>query len=995
MEKLTDYTYHKDPKCFRLGEMKEHSYFIPFESAEKCGSPREESAYFHSLCGKWSFCYKTSILDMDDFYINGYDVSSFEKVSVPEIWQMHGKDRAMYMTSPYPFIYNPPHIPEKNPCAAYVKDFDLQIKDAKRYELCFEGKDSSIYVWVNGQFVGYSEAPHNTSVFDVTEKLADGRNRVCVLLLKYSTGSYIEDQDKLRLSGLFREVYILERDKSGIRDFTLTANCSGDIELDVESDDEVCVEIYDKGKLLYSGPAGNIHIDNPILWSAEMPYLYTLRLHCGEEYILHRFGFREVKRDGAVFKVNGRPVKLYGVNRHDSAPDTGYVTSMDFIRHELILMKKHNINSIRTSHYPNEPRFYELCDELGFYIMCEADMETHGTHYITGNRATIGNMGLFDDAIHDRMVRMYGRLKNYSSIVIWSLGNESGANIALENEAKYMQDTDETRPILYEGVFPDYETATEEERRYMMKKADVDFLAKMYKVLPVVKSMYDDGIADRPYVMCEYSHAMGNSCGDLRFYDEIFQSDDRYAGGYIWEWCDHAVRMRDENGKEFFGYGGDYGEKPNMDAMGNFCMDGLVTPDREPHSSLAEVKAVFAPVRITREGDKLNILNRNYFADFSDYDVKWSVVADEKELDSGILDVNPAPRSSITVKCPAKEPYVADNAVLTVSVNLKNDTLWAKAGYTVMAFTFTLETAKKAVVKTFAPTLTETRNAYVVSGDGFEYTFRKDEGVISSIKAGGKEILSKSIEFNCFRAPTDNDRSTRSSKIKVAEPWNNTRHFGNLAWAQVAVLGFEAKTEDDCVVLGGDFMFAVPGRRALARGKVEYRVDGKGKVSMRQTGAFEKDIPYFLPRYGYKLTLTEVAQDIRYFGLGPIECYEDKISHGLLGWYDYTPDDTYGAYERPQENGSHTGTKWVTFKCGDVPVRVSSDNMSFNISRYDIEEMSKTKHRKDLKAADGSYVCLDYRMSGVGSASCGGQQPLEKCRINAGEEFDFTINIEI
>jgi len=990
MTTLTDYNYHSDPKCFRLGEMEEHSYFIPFENADKCGMEREKSAYFHSLCGEWAFCYKSSVFDMDDFYINGFDISGFEKVSVPEIWQMHGKDMAQYTAAPYPFVINLPNVPLKNPCAAYVKDFDVRINDGKRYELCFEGKDSCIYVWVNGQFVGYGEAPHNTSVFDVTDKLKDGNNRLCVLVLKWCSGSYIDDQDKIRLSGLFRDVYILERDKSGIRDFKINADIKGDITLEVEAEAQVTAEIYCEGKLLYRGETGKIHVDNPLLWTAETPNLYTLKLCCGNEYIAHCFGFREINCDGGVFKVNGKHVKMYGVNRHDSDPDTGYAVSVAKMRSELILMKQHNINAVRTSHYPNDPRFYELCDELGLYIMCEADMECHGCSYIA-DFASIVDSEQYAPAIHDRMVRMYEKFKNFTSVVIWSLGNESDWGKNLANEYSYLKSVDTQRPIHYEAAMVGYEDMDDEQRKIALSR--VDLASRMYKTCDKVRAFYKDDYATLPYVKGEYSHAMGNSCGDLRFYDDIFQSDDRYMGGYIWEWCEHGLRMQDENGTEYFGYGGDFGDTHHYR---NFCMDGLVTPDRVPHSSLLEAKAVFAPVRITRNGDKLTILNRNYFVDFSDYIIDWSISADEKEIDSGIFDVNPSPCTSVNVKCPAKEPYLAQNAVLTVRVALANDTMWADKGHVIRVFSFPLEVVaeeKKTTGK--APVLEEKRNAYVVYGDNFEYTFRKDEGIFGSMKVNGRELLSKTVEFNCFRAPLDNDIATATSPNRVADLWKTNRNFGNIEYTEVVINDFSARTEDDCVVLNGEFIFGVQGRRWIARGSIEYRIYGNGKISLHQSGSFNETMPYFLPRYGYAFSLAEPAEKIRYFGYGPAECYEDKCSHAVLGWYDYTPDDPYGAYERPQENGSHMGTKWIKLTCGDVPIKVSGENLSFCISRYDVHKVVETKHRKDLVEEDGAFMYVDYRMSGIGCASCSGQQPLEECRINAGEKFDFTINIEI
>ncbi|MBQ2734578.1 MAG: DUF4981 domain-containing protein, partial [Clostridia bacterium] len=871
MKTILEYSYHRDPSSFRVNELPDHAYFIPFESAETAKNARESSPYFHSLCGNWRFLWKASLYDMDDFYKIGADLSEFESLSVPENWQMHGKDYAQYQTSPYPFLFDPPNVPEKNPCAAYVKDFELSHKEDKRYELHFEGKDSCIYVWMNGAFVGYGSAPHCTSAFDVTDFLQKGKNRLCVLVLKWCTTSYLDDQDKIRLSGIFRDVYILERAKNGLRDFTVDTDTDGRVTLRADANSPVLAQIFDGDHLLFEEALGTdprfLQIEKPKLWSAEAPALYELRLSCAGEFVCHSFGLRRVEVKNSVFTVNGKPVKLYGVNRHDSSPDTGYVISFEAMKNELMQMKRCNVNAIRTAHYPNDPRFYQLCDELGFYVLSEADMESHGCFYV-GDWNYIANDARYTDAILDRIDRMYATLRHFTCIVIWSLGNESGWGENFKKAAVKLRRADPSRPIQYEPASRIYHKLEDDEKAFIME--NLDFVSHMYYSIEKTAQLYEDESITRPFVLCEYSHAMGNSCGDLRFYDDLIQSDDRYAGGFIWEWCDHAIRMQDENNVEFMGYGGDFGEKHHQS---NICMDGVMTPDRFPHSSLREMKAVYAPIRMTREADgSFVIQNRNFFTNLSQYRIKWSVTVDGVKIAHGKLIANAAPCETCRITLPTNEPYHAENAVLTVKFKLAEEVTWATAKHTVAAFSFPLA-AKKAEAPTpisNSPTLTETRTSYVISGNGFSYTFRKDEGRLTAMELDGKNLLRNGLTWNCFRAPTDNDNSFQVA-LNVANSWKNTRNFGNIEYPELSVRNFTAVEQEERIVLGGDFLFGVQGRIPICTGRVEYRVYGNGKLEITQKGSISERLPYFLPRYGYTLAFEKPIEDIVYYGYGPTE----------------------------------------------------------------------------------------------------------------------------
>ncbi len=990
-------TLHEDPHVFRLNEINPRAYFIPFEREDICALNRERSAFFHCLCGQWKFLYQPSLYDMPDFFMEGFDDSGFETIAVPENWQTHGIPGAQYLTSPYPFIVDPPHVPKKNPCAAYVREFEMQPGVDKHYELHLEGKDSCAYVWLNGAFVGYGECPHGDSAFDVTKQLRAGKNRLCVLVLKWCTGSYLDDQDKIRLSGLFRDVYLLERAKDGIVDFSLQTKNDGTVKLSVKAGASVHAKIEKDGKILcettLAGGEAVLHVNAPLLWSAEEAQLYDLTLCCAGEYVRHRFGFREVGVKDGVFLINGKPVKLYGVNRHDSSPEMGYAVSVEFMRNELVLMKRHNINAIRTAHYPNDPRFYALCDELGFYVMSEADMECHGCAYV-GDYAGVVSSPLFAPAIHDRMARMLHAFKNMTCIFSWSLGNESGWGENLRRKAAYVKAADPSRLLHYEGWCGGDGDAgaqtllSEEELRFISRT--IDFNSRMYPSLTDMKQALKSEVTrGMPYMMCEYAHAMGNSGGDLRFYDEVIQSDLRYAGGFVWEWCDHALALTDEKGGRYFGYGGDFGEKLHN---GNFCMDGTVTPERVPHSQLLEMKAVFAPVRISAADEgKIQIANRSAFTDLSAYEIRWSAVFAGTEAESGLLDIACPPGQSVRIDV----PYAGcgHDGVLYVRALTKADCAWARRGHEIAAFSLALPQENCACERHLpAPALREKAAAFIVSGEGFSYTFRKDEGVLSAMTLHGKNILEKPMRFTCLRAPTDNDNAVMPA-YNIAKKWRMTYEFGDIAYPELSVGNLSARIETGAVQIEGDFIFGVPGRCAISRGKIEYRIFGDGTLRISQQAAIADNLPYWLPRYGYAFDFAAPLERMEYFGLGPAESYEDKRMHALLGRYAYVPDDPVGAYEKPQESGSHAGTKWLEAEVMGKRLRFGGE-FSFCASRHDLMDIASARHRKDLVKLSGTQLMIDYRMSGVGSASCKGQQPVPECRINPGETVEFVLEIK-
>lgn len=696
--------------------MSERNYYIPAEKAYSTPlDARDHSDRVQFLNGTWKFRYYDSIYKLqDEFYSEGYDISGFDDSPVPSVWQMHGYDYHQYTNVRYPFAFDPPYVPKDNPCGAYVTDFDYdQNEDAPLAHLNFEGVDSCFYVWLNGRYVGYSQVSHSTSEFDITEFIRNGSNRLCVLVLKWCDGSYLEDQDKFRMSGIFRDVYILKRSEGAVYDYFIKTSCDDitdpakadvtidftafteyscvedrfsskpetvvdkgadsnvDIEVTILDADgricssgcvkcEICVQgdantNADEGKTAASSSSITLSIDSPVLWNAEKPYLYTVIIRCAGEVITDRIGIREITIENKVVYINGMPIKFHGVNRHDSDPVTGFTISREQIIRDMSLMKQHNVNAIRTSHYPNVPYFYELCDEYGFYVIDEADIEAHGPSELFysdnnwDNKAArwnepIANNPEFCESILDRIRRCVIRDKNRASVVIWSMGNESAYGVTFEEALAWVKSYDSSRLTHYESA-----QYTDGKRKY--DYSNLDLYSRMY---PSISEMaeYIDGDGDKPYILCEYCHAMGNGPGDLEDYFQFFDSHETTCGGFVWEWCDHAIyRGKAANGKDIYAYGGDSGETIHD---GNFCMDGLVYPDRRPHTGLLEFKNINRPVRITGYDETNGVLTLHNYMDFTDIrdylTMSYEVTCDGQVVTSGNIDVpSVAPHGDGTV----------------------------------------------------------------------------------------------------------------------------------------------------------------------------------------------------------------------------------------------------------------------------------------------------------------------------------------------------------
>ncbi|NLC68517.1 MAG: DUF4981 domain-containing protein, partial [Clostridiaceae bacterium] len=749
--------YWEDPGVLHVNREKPRAYYIPYADARTASSnKRGKSPFYQTLNGSWKFKYYKSVkLVEDGFFGKDADVNTWDDLIVPSCWQVKGYDQCHYTNVNYPFTCDPPHVPGENPAGVYVREFNISSSwENKEKYIVFEGVNSCFYLWVNGVFAGYSQGSRVPAEFNITPYISAGRNRIAVMVLKWCDGSYLEDQDVWRFSGIFRDVYLLARDKQHIRDVFIkqefskdfkkaTVKCEinikagaeddiGDVKEDIykaevfkeevredilkeevikEEIEKIRAELVDNKGMRIAGlvksAEGNrfndhsigcanavienavveFEIDNPVLWNAENPYLYRLFIHYGEEVLLFYVGLRKIEIKDGVFMINGRAVKLKGVNRHDSHLELGQTVPLNHMVRDLMIMKRHNINAIRTSHYPNDPRFLDLCDYYGFYVVDEADLECHGVQR-AGDFHMLSKDPVWEEAFVDRVRRMVERDKTHACVVMWSLGNESGYDINHIAMARWTKSRDESRPVHYEGAASIY--------RGNPDTRFIDVESRMYPHVEFVEQYALNEENKKPLFLCEYSHAMGNGPGDLKDYWDIIYKYPRLMGGCVWEWCDHAIKSLTRDGREYYAYGGDFGDEPND---GNFCMDGLVYPDRRPHTGLLELKKVIAPVKIEAydlERGLIKVTNLYDFKDLSGITLAWKVERNGETIKQGeIYDLAIGPQQSAIIELPCYQldvdidsingngffGSVEDLYYLTVSCLQKFDTPWAKKGY--------------------------------------------------------------------------------------------------------------------------------------------------------------------------------------------------------------------------------------------------------------------------------------------------------------------------
>ena len=949
------------------------------------------------LNGTWEFQYFNSIYDLQEkFYEQGYDCSRFTQVEVPGVWQNYGYDSHQYTNVRYPIPLDPPYVPQENPCGAYVRKFYYEIpEEAPRAYLNFEGVDSCFYVWVNGKYVGYSQVSHATSEFDVTEVLKNGENTLAVLVLKWCDGTYLEDQDKFRMSGIFRDVYFVNRPENVVYDYfttteiqeeqaviTVQASYQGKavptkLTLYDAEHKEIASQVFQENTGTVYTHKAVILVKEPNLWNPEQPYLYTLVLETEGEVITDRIGLREICVKDAVLYVNGTAIKFKGVNRHDSDPVTGFVIGLEQMKKDLQMMKESNFNAVRSSHYPNVPYFYQLCDEYGFFVIAEADNESHGTQsqYLKDSNwenvsrkwnERISDNPEFIPATLDRTKLCVHREKNRPCIIIWSMGNECGYGCTFEEALKWTKGFDSTRLTCYESSF--YRS---DRRKY--DYSNIDIFSRMYPSLEEIQE-YMDKKPDKPLLLIEYCHAMGNGPGDLEDYFQIIYEYNVLCGGFVWEWCDHAIYQgQAANGKEKYLYGGDFGEEVHD---GNFCMDGLVYPDRTPHTGLLEYQNVYRPARVVSFCQKTGALcleNYMNYVDLKDYIyLVYEVNCDGKLLEKKqfILQESVLPHKKGTILLDITVPD-SGKCYLKVSYHLKHGTSVMAQGSR-MGFdeillknqdgrnqqaTALLETQeqKEAEVQ-----VSETDRFLSIRSDTFFYVYNKLSGLFEQLSVDGEELLETSMELNIWRAPTDNDRKIKQEWIDAGYDRSKARAY-DTHW----------EMNGEGIRIYSTVSVAAVAIQKILDIEAVWKIYRTGEISVKMHVKKDREFPQ-LPRFGIRLFLRGEYENLKFYGLGPHESYRDKCRSCSHGLYDTTVEEQHEDYICPQENGSHTDCDYLMLeKENQTVTAVSSRPFSFNVSYYSQEELTRKAHNFELEKSGSTIVCLDYAQNGIGSNSCG------------------------
>ena len=1001
--------YYEDLDFLHEHTMPPRAYYIPASHRmEDLVEHREASDRVQMLNGMWKFRYFESIYDVRDaFYESGYDTSDFDEIPVPGVWQMAGYDTHQYTNFRYPFPFDPPYVPQDIPCGAYVHTFSY-AKDEKapKVYLNFEGVDSCFYVWVNGTYTGYSQVSHATSEFDVTDVIEEGENTIAVLVLKWCDGSYLEDQDKFRMSGIFRDVYLLKRPVKAVQDYRITTEITeacAKITLDISYYQEtpVTVSVEDAAGNVVAqteiSKAGTVTLEiaNPELWNTEHPYLYTLILQSADETIVDAIALRTVAIQNRVLYFNGQAIKLRGVNRHDSDPVTGFTVDVAKIRKDLVLMKEHNFNAIRSSHYPNAPYFYQMCDRYGFLVCDEADIEAHGPFMLYRkedtdyNRFKKWNEKIADDpaweqAILDRVKRMVARDKNRFCIIFWSMGNESAYGCNFEKALAWTKKFDPDRITQYESArYRNYDITYDYD--------NLDLYSRMYPSLQEIEDyLKNDG--SKPFLLVEYCHSMGNGPGDFEDYFQMIHKDDRMCGGFVWEWCDHAIAHGTaENGKTRYYYGGDHGETIHD---GNFCMDGLVYPDRTPHTGLLEYKNVYRPVRIVsydQENGQMVLHNYMDFDDLNNYvDIFYEMTQDGITVEKGKLaNVVAAPHSDAEVELKLQVPNTG-KVYLKLIYRLKKQMPLLEQGYELGFDEMKLaneDDRNRQAVKWMEQEkaigtihVKENDRQIVLQAKDFTYVLDKRTGLFEDMQFAGRSYMNHPMELNIWRAPTDND-------MYIKQEWKKAHYDA----AYTRAYRIEVLQNKHGVLIMEHVAVVADTVQKILDVKMTWKINEDGKIEAVIEAIKDKEFPD-LPRFGIRMFLNKKMDEITYFGMGPQESYRDKHQASCHGLFRSKVAQMHEDYIRPQENGSHYDCDYVELTNGQCGIAAVSKNpFSFNASVYTQEELERVSHNYELKESDSIVFCMDYAMNGIGSNSCG-PDVLDKYRF-AEEAFQFQFEL--
>lgn len=999
-------TQHTNKEIIHQNTEPYRAYYIPCLSRQAALSGvREDSECFTLLSGcRWQFRYFESFEDLPDDLPEA-DTAAWDTLPVPACWQLHGYDAPQYTNVNYPIPLDPPHIPYNNPAGVYARTFTAEA--GGRTYIVFEGVDSSLYLYINGTYAGYFEISHIGGEIDITDYIQPGENRLMAVVPKWCTGTYFEDQDKWRLSGIFRDVYLLHRPERHIKDLQILPVLTEDLsaaELRIEcgADAEGTAEITAPdgtalGEVPLHGGKAVFPLANPVLWNAELPQLYSVLLQVGGEYVLQKIAVRRAQIDGSILKINGVPVKLKGVNRHDFNAKTGYVCDLAQLKDDLLTMKAHNVNAVRTSHYPNAPQFLELCDAIGLYCIDEADMETHGVGY-KPDWSDILNTLADDESYYPhyeaRVLSMVERDKNRYSAIIWSMGNESGWGKNFENVLKAAKARTPDRLMHYEG-----QTLYESSNKVLLPSYS-EFNSRMYTNVPECIDHLENSADKRPLLMCEYSHAMGNGPGDFKDYWELIYKYDQFCGAFVWEWFSHGLYMGDTaDGRPKYGYGGDFGETIHDS---NFCIDGMVNADRTPTPALLELKQVLLPVAVERLAPgQYQIENLYDFAGLSALRCRYEITSSGETIAAAELalpEIAPHGRAVISVK----EPGCSGPAYIRF-IFTNADLPSIPQGHEIGFCQICLQDAFPLVFSDGNETLSlvQDRASVTITGQNFTYVYNKHTAAFQSLCVNGTERLAEPMDFTVFRAYTDNER-------RIKKDFN----FVHLHDAHSYGYETEIREEGGCIVLKTTYAVAPPVKYPLLQGTVEWTVHPGGRITCETTVKKgrsikfykddETDLPVyeqtayyipFLPRFGICFAMDKAYDEVEYFGIGPGQSYCDMRHAGYYGLFRQSVAEQYYHYLYPQENGNRHNTKFarLTDTAGNSLLLYSEQGFDFSALPYSAQQLNGAAHDFELSAPQKTYVHADVLQSGLGSNSCG-PELMEKYRLNR-DELVFRFGI--
>ncbi len=978
-------TEYKNPDVVADLRLAMGTTLVPHASAEEALGFSRLSPYSLCLNGTWEF----TLLDSPDAIPRDpARLDTPDRIVVPGCWQMQGWGRPQYTNVNYPFPYDPPHIPDENPVGVYKTRFTLPKPfTGRQTRLRFEGVDSSFYVYVNGQYAGFSKTPHLAAAFDISKFVKEeGENELLVLVFQLSDVSYLEDQDKWRMHGIFRDVLLMSFGETRIEDVIADAglkedNKTGTLQVRVQAAgvSEVRLKVLDGESVLASKKAAvkngwaeaAFEFPNIQPWSAETPRLYTLLCEVKGQAEAVRIGFRRVEIIGEELFVNGRSIKVFGVNRHDTHTTLGQAMPLETLREDALIMKRSNMNIVRTAHYPSDPRFLDICDELGLYVVDEADIESHGVVRV-GSYDLIAQDPMWEKQFVDRGVRMVRRDRNHPSVIFWSLGNESGYGVNHVKMAEAMRAIDSSRPIHYER---DAQAVT------------ADMVSQMYTSIPnLIKYGKEKG--KKPFFLCEYAHAMGLGPGNLEDYWRAIRASKRLIGGCVWEFVDHGISQQTPDGVPYYAYGGDFGEHPHD---GNFCVDALNYPDRTPHTGLKEYTHVLRPVRASLADEaagKITLRNYYDFTDLSRLTLFWQVEQGKKVFASGQASLKGAPGRSASLTLPLGQ--YEQGSFLRLRFALKEGSPWAEAGFTVGQEQLPLALGEAPRVPALPPvalSLKRQDKAIIVTSGQAEYTFTRAGKGLSGILVQGSQLLKEPVNVNLYRASTDNDRGWAG----MAARWQQR----GLDKPLTRLTRFEAAKQGGKITVLVDGVVAPYSLRPILEFRQRFTFLEDGRVTLDcEYLPLHIEQNLYLPRLGLRFQMPEGFDRLRWIGRGPQESYPDMKTGALFGEYASSVQDTHEPYVFPQENGSHedTGLMMVYRLSGQGLAIAADEGFAFSAHHYTPEQLEAARHTPDVPREDFTQVLVDGVMGPLGTNSCG-PEPLEEDRLylRAPRAFRYTL----